>query len=228
MAENKIKSANMKNETEEQVLDRQETECEEYIAETKQAESEHENQNDSDTVKEESPIEPEITLEQQLEQSETALKEANDRVLRISAEFDNYKKRMTREAEEFRKYSNEVLIKQLLTVVDNLERAIESAKNNDIAVNSIAEGVEMTHKEILTILEKFNTKPIECIETPFDPEFHQAVSQEESDEFPDNTVIRELMKGYMLHDRLIRPSMVVVSKATSEQKKEKKKINEKV
>lgn len=229
MAKNKEnKSTTMKNQAENE--NNQEKDSEEYIENILETEQESEGTPDTDKENQEAP--PEKTLEEQLEASELALKESNDRMLRMTAEFDNYKKRMTREAEEFRKYSNEVLIKQLLTVVDNLERAIESSKSDDISINSIAEGVQMTHKEILTILEKFNVTPIECVENPFDPEFHQAVSQEETDEYPENIVIRELMKGYMLHERLMRPSMVVVSKAMAksekETNKEKKQINEKV
>ena len=78
------------------------------------------------------------------------------------------------------------------------------------------EGVELTLKEILKILEKFNVKPIEALEQEFDPNFHQAVIQEESEAHPENTVIREFQKGYMIHDRLLRPAMVVVSKAAEE------------
>lgn len=233
MAEKKQKKSKDMKEQTENSSEKIEIRDTEYIEEITQPEdpSEAEDQKDEEAPpetgdqKKEDGDEPEKTIEEQLECSEAALKEANDRALRLSAEFENYKKRMTRETEEFRKYSNEVLIKQLLTVVDNLERAIESSKTEEITIESIAEGVEMTHKEILTILEKFNVSPINCKDKPFDPEFHQAVSQEETDETPENTVVRELMKGYMLHERLIRPSMVVVSKAAA---KTDKKINEKV
>ena len=226
LAEDKKKLGKMKNQADEQVID-QENELEEYIDELSQEDQDSKTEEAPVSAEEESPVEADSSMEDKLKETEAALKESNDKVLRISAEFENYKKRMTRETDEFKKYANEVLIKQLLTVIDNLERAIESAKTSDVTVKSISEGVEMTHKEILSILEKFNAKPIECLERPFDPEFHQAVSQEETGEFPENTVVKELMKGYMLHDRLIRPSMVVVSKTPPDQKKENKKINEK-
>ncbi|RLC27216.1 MAG: nucleotide exchange factor GrpE [Deltaproteobacteria bacterium] len=146
---------------------------------------------------------------------ETALKEADknyDSFLRVSAEFDNYKKRTAREMKDFRKFANESLVKDLLPVVDNLERALESSdgKGKD---GSIATGIELTLREILKILDRFGVKPIEALGKSFDPCFHQAVLQEESSDHAENTVLKEFQKGYMLHDRLIRPSMVVVSKA---------------
>ncbi len=180
-----------------------------------------------------------------LEELTDALNAEKDRVLRTSAEFENYKKRSAREMADFRKFANETVFKQLLTVVDNLERAIASAvspsaphstdaastdtasasapvaaSDRSAAQNSIIEGVKMTHKDILKLLESFSVKPVEAEGKPFDPAFHQAVTHQESDEHPNNTVITEFQKGYLLHDRLIRPSMVVVSKSTS--KKESK------
>ena len=158
------------------------------------------------------PGEPEKDLEQKLEEAEAEAKSAHDRFLRVSAEFENFKKRTRREVDDFRKYANEALIKELLNVVDNLERAMESsieAKEN----NQLLEGVDLTIKEILKIFEKFNVKPIEALEKEFDPAVHQAVLQEPSEAYPDNTVIREFQRGYTIHERLLRPAMVVVSKA---------------
>lgn len=150
-------------------------------------------------------------METRLESVEQEAKEAHDRFLRVSAEFENYKKRSVREMDEFRKFANESLIREMLTVVDNLERALNSS-NNDNQVNShIAEGVGMTLKEILKVFEKFYVKPIEALGKPFDPNFHQAAMREETNERPENTVLNELEKGYMIHDRLLRPAMVVVS-----------------
>ncbi len=151
-------------------------------------------------------------LEAKLESARKEAQVAHDRFLRVSADFENYKKRMAREMEDFRKFANESLIKLLLPVVDNLERALDSTGNNRQADNSISEGVQMTLAEILKIFEKFHVKPIESLEKPFDPGFHQAVMQEENDSHPDKTVLKELQKGYLMHDKLIRPSMVVVSK----------------
>lgn len=150
-------------------------------------------------------------MEARLESVEQEAKEAHDRFLRVSAEFENYKKRSAREIDEFRKFANESLIREMLTVVDNLERALNSSNNDNQANSHIAEGVDMTLKEILKVFEKFNVKPIEALGKPFDPNFHQAAMREETNERPENTVLNELEKGYMIHDRLLRPAMVVVS-----------------
>jgi len=141
----------------------------------------------------------------------------HERLLRLSAEFENYKKRMTRQMDEFRKYANEALLKDLLSVVDNLERAVQtSGDEGETSHNAcIIEGVEMTLNEILKILNKFQVTPIEALGKPFDPAFHEAVMQNESDTHPDNTIISELQKGYLLHGRLLRPSMVEISKGKS-------------
>jgi len=141
------------------------------------------------------------------------VKENYDKYLRVCAEFDNYKKRAAREVGDFRKYANETLLKDLLSVIDNLERAVSSTQDVKEAANGVVEGVEMTLKEILKIVERYGVKPVEALGEPFDPSFHQAVMQEESDSQPENTVLTELQKGYLLHDRLLRPSMVVVSSA---------------
>jgi len=150
-------------------------------------------------------------METRLESVEQEAKEAHDRFLRVSAEFENYKKRSVREMDEFRKFANESLIREMLTVVDNLERALNSTNNDNQANSHIAEGVGMTLKEILKVFEKFYVKPIEALGKPFDPNFHQAAMREETNERPENTVLNELEKGYMIHDRLLRPAMVVVS-----------------
>ncbi len=157
------------------------------------------------------------SLEEQLEEAQQETAQERDRMLRLSAEFENYKKRMNRQMDEFRKYANEALLKDLLSVVDNLERALSTTGKDagETIHGSLIEGVEMTLNEVLKILTKFNVTPIESLEKPFDPVFHEAVMQEESDQQPENTVINEFQKGYLIHDRLLRPSMVVVSKAKS-------------
>jgi molecular chaperone GrpE len=150
-------------------------------------------------------------IQSELETAKQEAKEAYDRFLRVSAEFENYKKRSTREMEDFRKYANQSLIKEMLAVVDNLERALNSSNGKSSIDKCMADGVNLTLKEILKVFEKFNVKPIESIGQPFDPTFHQAMMREETDEHSENTIITELQKGYMIHDRLLRPSMVVVA-----------------
>jgi len=163
-----------------------------------------------DKIKDEDPIKE---LETKLEAAKQEAQEAYDRFLRVSAEFENYKKRSAREMNEFRKYANESFIKAMLPVVDNLERAINLTSNNKDANNSVVEGVDLTLKEILKVFETFEIKQIESVGKPFDPVFHQAVQQEEADDVAENTVLKELQKGYLIHDRLLRPAMVIVSRA---------------
>jgi molecular chaperone GrpE len=156
---------------------------------------------------------PVKTLEKRLADAEAAAAQAQDRLLRILAEHENYKKRALRETADFQKFANEALMKNLLPVIDNLERAVESSAGNKDAEHAIVVGVKMTLDEIYKVLERFSLKSLETEGKPFDPNFHQAVLQQESAEHSENTVLKEMQKGYVLHDRLIRPAMVVVSKA---------------
>jgi len=167
----------------------------------------------SSPVQEDGKTEDQGDLRQkELDAARQEAKENHDRYLRVYADFENYKKRTMRENEEFRKFANESLIKEILSVVDNLERAIESADSHAKNHPPIVEGVQMTLTDILSILERFQVKPVDAVGKPFDPRYHQAFQQEETDEHPENTVLKEFQKGYLLHDRLLRPSMVVVSK----------------
>lgn len=156
--------------------------------------------------------EKDVTREKDTASLEAALEAEKDRFMRLSAEFDNYRKRKQREIDEFRKFANETVFKQFLSVVDNLERAIASAENNQ-DTSSLLEGVKLTHKEILKVFQNFNVKPVKAENQSFDPNFHQAVTQKETDDVPENTITDVLQTGYLLHDRLIRPAMVVVSKS---------------
>ena len=156
---------------------------------------------------------PMADLAEKLKSKEQEAAENYDRLLRVSAEFENYKKRASREMEEFRKFSNQALIKEMLTVVDNLELAMNSTNGHKDIDRGLLDGLQMTHKEILKVFEKFSVKPISAHGQVFDPTFHEAVMQEETDEYPENTVINELQKGYLIHERLLRPSMVVVAKS---------------
>lgn len=151
-------------------------------------------------------------LEAKIEAARQEAQANYERLLRVSAEFDNYKKRSAREIQDFRKYANETLLKELLPMVDNLELAIKSASEESNGQESLVNGIDLTLKEILRVLNKFGVQAVEALNQPFDPVFHQAVVSEESDTHPKNTVIQELQKGYTLHDRLLRPSMVVVAK----------------
>lgn len=163
--------------------------------------------------KEKKDLAEEESLEERLSAAEARAEENYDRLLRVTAEFENYKKRMEREMNDFRKFANESLVKDILPIVDNLERALENPHtNNEKAFHGMREGIEMTLKGLLDTLERVGVVPIESLDKPFDPNFHQAVMQKESEGHSENTVVQELLKGYMMMDRLLRPAMVVVSK----------------
>lgn len=164
------------------------------------------------------PQDPIKELEEKLNSKEQEAQENYDRLLRVSAEFDNYKKRTAREMEESRKYSNQSLIREMLSVVDHLELAMNSTDGQKTIEKGLVEGLQMTHREILKVFEKFHVTQLSAMGQTFDPTFHEAVMQEETDDFPANTVVKELQKGYLIHDRLLRPSMVVVAKSATEKR----------
>jgi molecular chaperone GrpE len=153
-------------------------------------------------------------LEEKLAEAQAQASDHHERMLRMAAELENVRKRASREMEDVRKYATENLIRQLLTVVDNLERAIASAAPENQNHKGVVDGVALTLAEITKILEKHHVRPIEAMGEPFDPAFHQAMSQEERSDHPPNTVVQEFQKGYLMHDRLLRPAMVVVSKSS--------------
>ncbi|HAA05681.1 MAG TPA: nucleotide exchange factor GrpE [Syntrophobacteraceae bacterium] len=151
---------------------------------------------------------------EQLQGKDNEIAQLKDRFLRLGAEMENTRKRLERERSESIQYANEAVIRDLLQIVDNLERALEHAEK-DGGSQGLAEGVSNTLKAFLDTLGRYGCLPFEAIGKTFDPNFHEAVMQEVSSQYPENTVIRELQKGYTLHSRLLRPSMVVVAKAGS-------------
>ncbi|MDY6830702.1 MAG: nucleotide exchange factor GrpE [Thermodesulfobacteriota bacterium] len=159
-------------------------------------------------VQDEDPVE---VLDQQLEAALEEKKKAEDKLLRVAAEFDNYKKRLEKQWADFKKYAHESVIRDLLSVVDNLERAIVASKETADQHECLLSGVDMTLTEILKVFEKFGVTRIEALGRPFDPNFHEAVARRETEDTDANIVIEEYQKGYMIHDRLLRPAMVVVS-----------------
>jgi len=155
---------------------------------------------------------------EEFEKLKAEAQENHDRYLRSAAEFENFKKRMDRERSDSIRFANEELIKQLLPIVDNLERALAHAEEVG-ADEAMIEGVNMVHKQFIDALEKFGITRVEAMEKPFDPNYHEAMMQVETNEHPPNTVVMEMAKGYMLHDRLIRPAIVGVSKTTGDSTK---------
>lgn len=146
---------------------------------------------------------PLIALKQEAEEN-------YNRYLRVQADFDNFRKRTRKEREDLLKYASQPLIESLLPAVDNLERALAAGQGSDDA-ESLMKGVDMVFRHIKQILEQEGLQAIEAEGKPFDPQYHQAVMQEESADHESGIVIQELQKGYVLKDRVIRPSMVKVS-----------------
>ena len=176
----------------------------------------HEAENLEVQEKKEVPLE-DMTQPELIEKVREIQKTADqnyDLYVRSLAEIENIKKRFQKDKTELIKYANESLIKQLLTVVDNMEKAI-SASMEANSVDALREGVELTLKGLSDILEKAGVKQVEASGKPFDPNFHEALFEKEDKDSESGTVIQVLQKGYILNDRLIRPSMVVVSKNNS-------------
>ena len=155
-------------------------------------------------------------LSVQLEKALAKNRELEDKLLRMAAEQDNFKKRMQREREASLKYAEEAVLREILPSLDNLERAVAQCKCSPDA-GALLAGVEMTCKGLLNTLEKFGVRPLAGEGQPFDPNFHEAVAMEASADVPENQILQEYQKGYMLKDRLIRAAKVVVSKGNVEE-----------
>lgn len=149
----------------------------------------------------------------QLAAKEEELKALNDKYLRLAAEFDNYKRLAQRDQRDQIRFGNEQLLKELLPVVDNLERAIKAAKDSK-GSDGLVQGVDLTLKQLNGALGKFGVQPIPTVGEAFDPSGHQAVATVPSDQVPEKHVVEEFQRGYRLHDRILRPAMVTVSKGT--------------
>jgi len=158
--------------------------------------------------KEEKEIEE---LKKKLEQKEKEAKEYYDRMLREAANLENFKKRAAKDKDEWTKFANEDLIKAILPVIDNLERAVNHAEKI-VDTGVMIEGVRLTIKQILQTLNRFGLAPFESVGKPFDPSVHEAMLVVESDQHQPNHVVEEFQKGYLLNNRLLRPATVSVSK----------------
>jgi molecular chaperone GrpE len=180
----------------------------------------HENQVNSETHVESEDAEIIKDLESRIGELEKEVNANYDRFLRVTADFDNYKKRTLREMSDLRKYANENILKDMLSVADNLQRAVESGLKDDSSKDKLLEGVQITLKDVLQMLEKYGVKEFDSKGEFFNPAFHQAMMQEQTDKYPDNTILNELQKGYTIHDRLLRPAMVVVGRNPSDTKSE--------
>jgi molecular chaperone GrpE len=147
-----------------------------------------------------------------VEKLQAELAAAKDRELRVHAELENVRKRAARELDERLRYANLSLLRDLLPVIDNIERAIEAAEKNADA-SALLEGFKMVDQQLGDVLKRHHCTRIEALHAPFDPNVHHAVMQQPSEEHPANTVLMVTQNGYQLHDRVVRPSQVIVSKA---------------
>lgn len=153
------------------------------------------------------------SLEQALEAALEQAQNAKDDLLRVQAEMQNLRRRTEQDVEKAHKFGQEKLSIELLSVMDNMERALDAAGNSeDETVNAIREGVNLTLKSFSDCFRKFKIETVDPLGEPFDPQLHQAMSIQENTESEPNTVIAVMQKGYTLHGRVIRPAMVMVSK----------------
>jgi molecular chaperone GrpE len=152
-------------------------------------------------------------LELALSSAKSTVADQKDSVIRAKAEVDNVRRRAAQDVEKARKFALEKFAAEMLTTVDNLERALQSIDKDDERNTAIIEGIELTYQGLLASLEKFAIKAIDPQDQPFNPELHQAMSMQEVEGVAANTVIAVMQKGYELNGRLIRPAMVMVSKA---------------
>ena len=164
---------------------------------------------DSDAL----PLEPEEEIQRLREALETKTREADehrDRYLRAAAEFDNARKRAAREREDYTRYANESLLRELLPVLDNFDRALQAARG-EAGAETVTAGVELIQRELLRVLEKFGVAPFASVGQPFDPERHEAIARVPAEGQPEGTVMNETARGYTLNGRVLRPAMVTVA-----------------
>ena len=145
-----------------------------------------------------------------LKEAQAQIDELNDRLLRLTAEYDNFRKRSQREKNESRQFANQHLLEKQLPVLDNFEMALMAAENADPAIR---DGVQMIYDQFLSVLKEAGVEGIDAGGELFDPNIHEAISQKETTEVEEGTVVQQVQRGYKLNDRLVRPARVIVAKA---------------
>jgi molecular chaperone GrpE len=154
----------------------------------------------------------ELSLEQELEESQAKVKEYWEQIMRLRADLDNYRKRAARDVENAHKYGLKGFIEELLPVVDSMEMGLNAATGENVTLESIREGSELTMQMFIQVLEKHGLNQIDPLGEKFDPEQHQAISMVDDETAKSNTVVNVMQKGFSLNDRLVRPAMVMVAK----------------
>ena len=183
-------------------------EAESLVSTDENGSSEEDESSEEDLIE----LDPIKALEKDLQKTKNELAEQKDSFVRLQAETDNFRKRLSREKDEFSQYANERLFKELIPIFDNLERALEDPSND---TKSLKEGLEMILKQFSSFLEKEKVEQIKAIGEKFDPTVHEVLTSEESNEHEENTIISEFVKGYTINNRVLRPSQVVISKKPS-------------
>ena len=145
-----------------------------------------------------------------LKEAQAQIDELDDRLLRLTAEYDNFRKRSQREKNESRQFANQHLLEKQLPVLDNFEMALTAAKDADPAIR---DGVQMIYDQFVSVLKDAGVEPIDAEGEPFDPNLHEAISQQETTDVEEGTVVQQVQRGYKLNDRLVRPARVIVAKA---------------
>ena len=168
-------------------------------------------------VEEKKELTPMEQLQEQIRLKDEEIANQKDTFLREKAELENFKKRLTKEKDDFVQFANERLLQELIQIEDNLERALEVP---NATLESLKEGVEMIQKQFSTFLKNQKVEPIEAIGKAFDPNLHEVLNQQESEEHEENTVIEEYSKGYTLNGRILRPTKVVISKKPAGKKED--------
>ena len=168
-------------------------------------------------------IEPANITPEQLEELKARAAKADEhweRVLRITADFDNFKKRAAREKQDAIRYGNESLIEKLIPILDSLDMAITAAQaSSGETIQSLRDGVVMVHQQFRTALADSGLEEVDATGKAFDPNLHEAISQQETSDVPEGHVVQQVRKGYKLRDRLLRPASVIVAKSPAETSK---------
>jgi len=152
-------------------------------------------------------------LRQSFEEKKKLADTYYENLLRLAAEFDNYRKRVEKEKEELTKFGKEELLIKLLGILDSLDLAVTAAKSEKNKEKSIREGIELIHKQLRELLEKEGLRKLDAVGQQFDPDLHHVVEYQESDKHKDNEIIQEIQPGYLIQDRVIRPAMVIIARA---------------
>jgi len=188
-----------------------------------QKDKEHKNSNETRDETAASVKEKTVTLSeieyQKLKEEADKAKEYWERILRLQADFENTRKRLEREKQDFIKFANEGIILESLNILDDLERTIELAQAKHQDLSAFLKGVEMILAHLYEMLKEYGVKPIEAEGKLFDPHMHEALMQVDNDELPEHTIVEELQKGYLLNERVLRTSKVKVSKQKTDKNK---------